>query len=330
MMAKNLEDKIVLRFARANAPCTVKKVVRELSAKDYRENDILRAINRLTKAGELDLTFNRTMIRAKPGWLKNREAMKSEAPAVVSTAPLKKKKSFTKWVFFRFFCLLISIACSVVSIKYSYDWLATIMPLWLSVALATALVGSGIVFFEGVILLRHREKLISFIFLLFWAIATTFSISSSVAGQFEKFETNRTTRIDPTLEKLKNIELSIDAMVSEQKTLQDERNAISESLTEDPTNSIIMGRLRTKRNELAKVSQGLQGARAERQALIEASGKTETTRTFFDLIASIFKVDAETVYLIMALWPAVFIDFVSPLGIALFMFLREEKENDAA
>lgn len=247
----------------------------------------------------------------------------------------------------------IGSGAAIISIYYTTIWLFEFLPWGFALLLSSIMVGFSISAFETIILFMSgqvtKSKVskvsISISFIVLWIIVTFFSIMSTVAGQYNKHVANLKTKVK--IEGTENISYSL---IKEQKKellqrLSEYRNQIStlnklissmsDIKSRNENNKLwkeSQYRLYYANKNIQRVNKELNKLRKKESEIIKISKKKGTILTgintkkeipnFYGWLSGIFSVDEDKVQFSMSLFPAIFVDIISPIGIALALFLR--------
>jgi hypothetical protein len=181
-------------------------------------------------------------------------------------------------------------------------------------------------------------------------MVTFFSIFSTIAGQYNKFVINLQ---EETKQGIDTSKLEWESL-QEQKT--DLRNRLKEyrenvkTYTEisktmiglenrtenDKTWAENQYRLRKANEEVGRLLKELDKIRKEEKIQIQKSknkgiilGVTQDSKNvvnFYGWIARVLGIDKDRAQFFMSLLPAIFVDFISPIGISLALFLRSKEK----
>ena len=251
---------------------------------------------------------------------------------------------------------IIGIGAGIISIYYTTIWFLEFLPWAFALLLSAIMVGFSIAAFETVILFltgqvtKSRTAKISIAtgFTILWIVVSAFSIVSTIAGQVNKHAQN----LQESAKQEVNISGVSWNLIQERKT--DIRTRINEYRQQiKGYNSISAGmdnldsrtanektwyetqwRLKKAQESLDKLSGDMDAVRIEEQALLEKSKKSgivlstkkeaKDTLNFYEWLAGILDMREDLVQFWLSLFPAVFVDVISPVGIAVSLFLRNK------
>lgn len=242
---------------------------------------------------------------------------------------------------------LIGAGATIISIYYSTIWLIEFLPLIFAIILSAIMVGFAVLSFETAIIFNEKKGfkkypiIVCFIFL--WGIVSIFSIMSTVGGQYnknvknlQKYEEQAPGRVEWTgLQNKKNdIEQIIKdkrEQISNFKSLQGSMN----DLESRKKNSRVWGdtnwQIKVASKELSKALEEKENIRIEEKEILKkypnilsGDGKLKKIPDFYSWVSEIFKTDRDKMQFFLSLIPAVFCDIICSIGIAVFLFLKEE------
>lgn len=251
---------------------------------------------------------------------------------------------------------LIGVGASIISVYYTTYWLVEFLPLPFALLLSSIMIGFSVFAFEAVILFLSGEVtqkkttrlLVASGLIFLWIIVSAFSITSTVAGQYNKHISNLkeknqtdidTGRLSWNLlqERKKDIVRRIEDYQKQNKmyeVLAGQMNDLKDRV--DNERAWQDAQTRTERNnwELNRLTTELGKLREEEQRQLEEARKTgekigEGTLgipDFYGWIANIIHLHRDWVQFLLSLFPAIFVDIISPIGIAIALFLRNKNK----
>jgi hypothetical protein len=251
---------------------------------------------------------------------------------------------------------IIGIGAGIISVYYTTIWFLEFLPWAFALLLSAIMVGFSIAAFETVILFltgqvtKSRTAKISIAtgFTILWIVVSAFSIVSTIAGQVNKHAQN----LQESAKQEVNISGVSWNLIQERKT--DIRTRINEYRQQiKGYNNISAGmdnldsrtanektwyetqwRLKKAQESLDKLSGDMDAVRTEEQALLEKSKKSgivlstkkeaKDTLNFYEWLSGILDMREDLVQFFLSLFPAVFVDIIAPVGIAISLFLRNK------
>lgn len=250
---------------------------------------------------------------------------------------------------------VIGTGAAVISVYYTTIWLVEFLPWGFALLLSSIMVGFSIAAFEASILFlsgqvtENRVSKISVVagMFLLWIVVSFFSIMSTVAGQYNKhiFNLRGTTEQSRNTDRMKwNI-------------LQEKKAEIKERLVDykkqmSVFNNIMAGMndvsSRTKNNgvwyesqyklkqvnkKIVQLNKSMDVVRTEEKKFLDQSKETgllldpgakKKTKNFYSWLAGVTGIVQDKVQFGMSLFPAIFVDLIAPIGIAMSLFLRNK------
>lgn len=249
---------------------------------------------------------------------------------------------------------IIGSGAAVISIYYTSIWLIEFLPFGLALLLSSIMVGFSVSAFEAIILFlsgqvtKSRISKMSIVsgMAVLWIIVTFFSIMSTVAGQYNKHVSNlkveaksgvSTGKIRWSL--LKERKHDIRKRLSEYRQQTSVLNKIISGMDDVESRLKNSGlwyesqyKLRKANKQISALSKKMGVVRKEERALLKESRKEgillsnskKDIPNFYGWLAKILGVAEDKVQFIMSLFPAIFVDLIAPVGIAMSLFLRNK------
>ena len=249
---------------------------------------------------------------------------------------------------------VIGIGASAISIYYTAIWLFEFLPFFFAILLSTIMVGFSISTFEIIVLIfsgnilksKYAKWSVSVIFSVLWIIVSTFSIISTVAGQYNKYVSGlqEQTRNGVSTgiaswgiiqERKRELQMRLSEYREQVLSLNKIISGLS-NVEKRQENSGIWGetqyRLSKANKEMNKISDELEKVRTEEKKQLEESRQHGVSLTinegsglpdFYGWFAKVVNVHKDRAQFLMSLFPAIFVDIISPIGIAIALFLRK-------
>lgn len=261
----------------------------------------------------------------------------------------------------RIIMLIIGVVAVILSTYYTGIWLEEFLPMILAWSLSFTMVAFSVGVFEVILVFKENNQnwfIVPFVFL--WVIVLCFSMMSTVAGQYNARMKNVNSEIvsdssnildrkgyEIMLDEEQEIKIRIEEkkkelipfenIMSNFKTIEDREN--NKFLYWDAYEKIkkinkdiedLRSELENKRNEIKNYYSERKDEGKETEAIEETVQKEVS---FYDWVGSIFKVDPKYVEFWLSIIPALFIDIIAPLSVAVSMFLerkkrKQEEENE--
>ena len=247
----------------------------------------------------------------------------------------------SSWVFvIKVSLIFIGVGATFMSINYSYLWLEDFMQWYLAALLSTIMVLFAVISFELIFLvaakIHAKWKFVPMAFLAaLWIIVTSFSIVSTVAGQYD-------ARLLEAQEKRKEIALSgvdldkanlIREKIAKERTelekVEREIGRLSGMLDEYKTADSIRESkdlyedLKWDREEKEKERKAIaKRLEKEQEALAEIGIPEKNELDFYSWVAGLFDLSPDSVQLWLSLFPAIFIDLIAPFSLLAAIFIK--------
>lgn len=249
---------------------------------------------------------------------------------------------------------VIGIGAAAISIYYTAIWLFEFLPFLFAILLSTIMVGFSISTFEVIVLIfsgsilhsKYAKWTVCILFSILWIIVSTFSIMSTVAGQYNKYVAGLQ---EQTRQGISTGRANWGIIQERKRELQERLSEYRQQIT--TLNKIMSGlgsveqrqenahiwsetqyRLSKANREMNKISDELEKVRAEERRQLEESRQHGVSLTinegsglpdFYGWFAKVVNVHKDRAQFLMSLFPAIFVDIISPIGIAIALFLRK-------
>lgn len=241
---------------------------------------------------------------------------------------------------------LIALGAIALSVYYTSIWLIRYLPGFLAVVLATIMVTFSCLAFETVIILRRNGQwFMMTMFAVLWAIVLVFSMSSTVAGQYNQriksqnvtVEANSDTTqarlgYDLLLKQEKQIEKQIADKAAQRAVFQKlldtfdtvEKQKADAKVFADTSKKIdlidkdlkdLNAQLLAKQEEQRKYLTTAKGPGAVQETTAEVP-------SFYNWIHEVLGLSAAMTEFWMSVFPAIFIDLIAPFSLAITIFVR--------
>ncbi len=250
---------------------------------------------------------------------------------------------------------IIGTGAVIISMYYTSIWLLEFLPWVFAFILAAIMVGFSVLAFEAVILFLSGRATshwtrwaVATSFVLLWIIVTVFSITSTIAGQYNRHvhnqdqqtrEGRRERAAQVRWASLQERKQELAQRSAEKRAQIAQLSRISSGVVDLQTRAAHGGtfadtqwRIQKAEKELDGLSGDLEKIRAEESALLkdhpDANAKTSAGGSlpdFYTWVAGVLKASRDHVQFWMSLFPAVFVDVIAPTAIAVALFLRKRK-----
>ena len=238
---------------------------------------------------------------------------------------------------FKVILLFIGCVSVYMSVFFTQNWLSETLSSTHSILLSLIMILFSVAAFQLIVFFyQHNKKTISAVFIFLFVIVTTFSIYSTVAGQYN-------SRLATADSRNKNKALLI-AKKNYQKQFDKEEKEIMSRIESKRTeleiyikkvlsykkkeNGFWLDRADKKRTEkdLLKLEKKLERLRKTSKKRLKVDENiTAKTKDSYEWLESIFNISASMIQFWSSLFPAIFIDIIAPLSFSVVMFLDEKK-----
>lgn len=247
---------------------------------------------------------------------------------------------------------VIGAGAVCLSVYYTGIWLSEFLPFFLAYLLSAIMVAFSVIAFEVIIILfQNKQYSIIILFTILWAVVLIFSMVSTVAGQYNQRMVKEITEVKQDTETahkrmsyniyeeeekeiLKNIErkekelIPFQNIMSDFETIEDrEKNKWLYWNTHEKIKSI--------NEDIKKYGVELKKVREKKKDFLKnelTAGAVEDTYikkdSFYIWLSEIFNWDSKHIEFWLSVFPAVFIDLIAPLAIAISMFLRRKEKKE--
>ena len=254
-------------------------------------------------------------------------------PSVPSSVPFDTKRIWYKPL--RYLGAIIAIFSSFVSWVNSFEWFQNLRPIYVAAPMALAMIGSSVLLPDyGIILMKQKKRIMGTLIFISGILATIFCMITTTAALYN----THSWRIQNVSNQTRVSELarnSLDEYLAEQKRLigeihlqdqlisetQEKIATLAASDTMGEVSQVLQGRILGYQ----KIRQSYEGSLARINALIEKS-RTDASMTperqdFYGFIGRIFKGDPAMVEFMTASIPAIFLEIVAPVMVAVILFV---------
>lgn len=251
---------------------------------------------------------------------------------------------------------LIGMGAAIISIYYTIVWMKEFLPFPFAVILSSIIVGFSIMAFEliivfisGKITVHWSRWFIALLFVILWFIVEAFSITSTIAGQYNQFaknqlvnaEENQSTNISKIQwNNIQEHKQEITQRIKEQRERRIQIAGIVKGISSvtnqeahASTFSNAQWRIQQIDSAIEKLNIEMDSVRAEEKEIIkkgtDISKVTQNVSNipdFYSWLAKLFKISKDIVQFLCSLFPAVFVDIISPVGIAVALFLKNKED----
>jgi hypothetical protein len=245
---------------------------------------------------------------------------------------------------------VVGSGASAMSCYYTTIWLLEFLPSFLAFFLSFLMIIFSVLAFQVVFVIHQSHTkwqwVLIPVFSVLWITVVFFSMGSTVAGQYNVRYEKTVQEITDTSSVPTDIIL-IDMAEDDIVTIEDEltarkrdRDSMLESLEKINALSVeerlarqdeynqIWNRMNAINGRINQLVMDLDAARTRYRKEIVQRGASIVTnqvqeeRNFYTWLSSIFGIDAEQVQFWSSIFPAIFIDLIAPIGIAVAFFLH--------
>jgi hypothetical protein len=246
----------------------------------------------------------------------------------------------------------IGIGAIVISVYYTTIWFDEFLDIILSIIFSIIMVAFSVGTFEVIIILKQNKQYLLIVpFMFLWIIVVGFSMMSTVAGQYnQRMDIVEETTVDnydiSYKREVYNTYVEEETRIKEQLDSKGNRlNKLNELLTDFTLDDLkddkikkiydkMVSDIRTIENEMRILRNDLEEKGNRREEYLkenqEEAGITNETdvkrASFYEWIGDIFKVDAKYIEFWLSIIPALFVDIIAPLAVAVGMFLKRKEK----
>lgn len=226
---------------------------------------------------------------------------------------------------------IVGFGCVMTSIKFTYSFNKLTMPKFWAFVLSSSLIIFTSFCFTVREVLKKTNKRQSNLFVVFYLIGILYSVFTAIAGQYNDYLINNQITVDNQIEEITNLKkyellqerkqrlITQIESYKEQKTSQQK---IIDDLSQSPEKKFEYRN--TWNNSLKVISNCDDNINKLESQIIEIdeqlinSIKTSErkTETIFDWVSRMFNISGDLLQFLISLFPAIFIDLVSPFAIS--------------
>ena len=251
----------------------------------------------------------------------------------------------------RWIMLVIGIGAAVISAYYTQIWQHETLNLFWSWFLSLIMIGfSSAAFLTLIGLLtksihsKFSTWLLASIFFILWVICLLYSIQVTVAGRYAQYQEivikNKVNENNALVEnvKMSNMVDTINSLKVEKTNNQKRLDTLLKQADDIQKGNEVKGeswvtiqsRILNVQGIIASLNTEIENKNSEYEKLLERSpiiSSNDAKFGFYDWAAKVYKTDRGNIEWIMLLFPSLFLDIVSPIALAVFMFLGRKKEE---
>jgi DNA-binding transcriptional regulator YhcF (GntR family) len=329
----------------------LKEIVKHILVYQKNNRGKLPTLNNIARKFEIDINQARNIYRllVKKGFLKrNRSRYKIEDKEKIKEKIKSKQRNDVVVIIIKIIMAIVGIGAICLSIFYTGIWLDEFLPTPLAYILSCIMIAFSVIAFETMIIFwNNKEYPAIILFSVLWFIVLIFSMISTVAGQYNQRLINTITETKKNVEvthkkmsydiynqeendildsiKRKEKELnSFQIMMSDFKTAEDQKNSewlywdINEKIKKTNTDIEI---LRKELKEIRSVKKEFLKKEVKAGVVIDIKKDS-----FYTWIGGLFNIESRYIEFWMSIFPAIFIDLIAPLAIAVSMFLKRKED----
>ena len=233
--------------------------------------------------------------------------------------------------------IAVGTGASIVSIYYTAIWFMSILNPFLSILLSSIMVVYSVLSFEVMVYILTQPKsfrmmTVFCVFSFLWVVVVAFSITSTVAGQYNSgIEARRKLQLtDAEIKEQRTLNLLKEERTEIKKEIEEkteERNMLISKLSEiegvdeyekrQTTHTTLSRKLDIVNGRLYRLRANLKTTTAK---LENAGAEKEEVKDFYSWLSEIFNTDRSLIQFIISIFPAVFVDIIAPTAFATVFF----------
>jgi hypothetical protein len=247
-----------------------------------------------------------------------------------------QKQTFDWMTFLKYVLLVIGIGATYMSIYYSDRWLSEFLSPFRSLLLATIMVAFAVSAFELIVFFyRGKRFFLVGTFSVLWFIVTIFSMTSTVAGQYnvriekinqmykhENILSEEANKKEEYQEQKEEYQQKMKILKADIKTLQ---NILAKENVQENKKQYNTFRWRYQhaKKELNNTIKSLKKLRENKQY----KNINKRAPDFYIWMSNIITASPDMIQFWLSVFPAIFIDLIAPISFAIVMFVRRENEK---
>jgi len=239
---------------------------------------------------------------------------------------------------------LIGVGAIILSAYYTSLWAKDFLPIfWAAILSGVVVAFSAFAFEVAVMYFRERKRMAGLAFFLLWFVGITYSISTTIAGQYNAFAvTERAAAVSRSLQAAdtqvlatyRQQELDADTGAKNTSTKLETMYAIMKDAGQSADKRFefkntwkdTMDAITRMEGELKQYQADRKAAQDHIASALRASpdlakaDQVDGIPDFYQWMAGILKVSRNMAQFIMGLFPAIFIDFLAPAALTVALF----------
>lgn len=247
-------------------------------------------------------------------------------------ADVATKRNFR---YIRIFGLAIALFAAFVSWVNSFEWFAALRPLYVAVPMAFTMIGSSVLLPDfGIILIRQKRRVIGGFIILSGVLATVFCMVTTVAALYnsrswnldvQQISSSEASRSAATLKERTADRTRLIASIATQEALiastQGKIDAVALEDTAKTDSQILIKRLNGYLAAKTSYERELQAVNADIIAARGNAKQTDQRKDIYVFLGEKMKMDPTLAEFYTVMLPAVFLEVVAPVMVAIVMFL---------
>ncbi len=283
-------------------------------------------------------------------FLNQKPAKKEPAPPPPTIKEVREKVKDVNWpiLLIRIVMAVVASGAAVMSLYYTANWLFDFLPPILAWMLSGIMILFSVFAFEAIVYAwQTGRKWLSFVLAFPWIVAVLFSMTSTVAVQYnsqisaqenKKVYSRQKEANDRSAAILDNLTRDLESkrarLTRELDTYQEELEeyASKEERVEEDRNNFYWDayrKVQRTKEELKGVEEELAELREKQLKSVEEGEEPEEiyVPSFFAWIESLFGIRGDMVQFWLSVFPAIFIDIIAPLALAIALFLHKKSKE---
>lgn len=311
------------------------------------KNALIALLRSLEEDGYISRNYAVYRVEEKP-------PVKEKAPVVKEVEEkvqkVKEKIKTMNWAvtLIRVVMAVVAVGAIVMSLYFTAQWLMSFLSSVLSWMLSGIMILFSVFAFDIIIYVWNDRKWLSGILVLPWLLCILFSITSTVAVQYNsRIETFTSEKVYKHTQEVKTRSMAV--WEEQIEDLKEQRTALNKELTiyqkelseyaseekriEEGKNNFYWdayGKIQRIKKQINDINGEIKIIQNRMLNTVEESAdETETyTPSFFAWIESMFGVSGDKIEFWLSVFPAVFIDIIAPLAMAIALFLHKRKDEE--
>jgi hypothetical protein len=308
----------------------------KFNEKPYHLDSIMRGLSEMKAHQEDTLELKETTIEVTDEQAKDYiEAITEENKHdSIEAYPIKNKveSKLDQFTILRWVMLSIGIISAGLLIYYISIYAKENLSNTLAYIRSIVIVTFSFTSFQAIIILfRQVKNIIGYIGIvllcIFWLLVVTFSMLSTIAGQFQLFSGKQDVITISSTE--------YNDTIIREKELLNNRNIILNqinpylkqlSTVDDKQLADVQYRITLYNRAIQKIDDELKIIR-DKKVQLSNSKVIEQNNSFYSWLSGILKISSNSLQLFLYILPALFLDLIGPISFSIFLFLGRKKEE---